>query len=90
VESAAYFVVAEALTNVARHASATRASVSVVEHEDLIVVEVCDDGIGGADLASGTGLEGLADRVDSIDGRMELRSPLGGPTVVRAELPCAS
>jgi signal transduction histidine kinase len=90
VESAAYFVVAEALTNVARHASATRASVSVVEHEDLIVVEVCDDGIGGADLASGTGLAGLADRVDSIDGRMELRSPLGGPTVVRAELPCAS
>jgi signal transduction histidine kinase len=90
VESAAYFVVAEALTNVARHASATRASVSIVEYDGRVIVEISDDGIGGADVAIGTGLAGLADRVDSIDGRMEVRSPLGGPTVVRAELPCAS
>jgi signal transduction histidine kinase len=90
VESAAYFVVAEALTNVARHAVATRASVFVCEIEDVVVVEIADDGIGGADPANGTGLAGLADRIDSIEGRLEVRSPLGGPTVVRAELPCAS
>ena len=90
VESAAYFVVAEALTNVARHASATRASVTVCGIEDLLVVEIADDGIGGADPANGTGLAGLADRIDSIEGRLEVRSPLGGPTMVRAELPCAS
>jgi len=90
VESAAYFVVAEALTNVTRHAAATRASVSVSEVADMVVVEVADDGIGGADPANGTGLAGLADRIDSIEGRLEVRSPLGGPTVVQAELPCAS
>jgi signal transduction histidine kinase len=90
VESAAYFVVAEALTNVARHATATRASVSVVGGHERVVVEITDDGVGGADAAHGTGLAGLAHRVGSIDGTLEVRSPPGGPTVVRAELPCAS
>jgi signal transduction histidine kinase len=90
VESAAYFVVAEALTNVARHAAATRASVSVTGGDEQVVVEITDDGVGGADLANGTGLSGLSDRVGSIDGSLEVLSPPGGPTVVRAELPCAS
>jgi signal transduction histidine kinase len=90
VESAAYFVVAEALTNVSRHAVATRASVCVSETDGMVVVEIADDGVGGADPAHGTGLAGLSERIDSIEGRLEVRSPLGGPTVVRAELPCAS
>jgi signal transduction histidine kinase len=90
VESAAYFVVAEALTNVTRHAAATRASVSVVGDDNRVVVEITDDGAGGADPADGTGLAGLTERVGSIDGRLEVLSPPGGPTVVRAELPCAS
>jgi signal transduction histidine kinase len=90
VESAAYFVVSEALTNVTRHAAATRASVGVAEIDGMVVVEIADDGVGGADPAHGTGLVGLGERIDSIEGRLEVRSPLGGPTVVRAELPCAS
>jgi len=90
VESAAYFVVSEALANVARHAHATRASVSVVRAGDRLVVEVRDDGIGGADPQGGTGLAGLADRVASLDGTIAVLSPEGGPTTVLVELPCAS
>jgi signal transduction histidine kinase len=90
VESAAYFVVSEALTNVTRHAAATRATVSVSEGTGQVVVEIVDDGVGGADPAAGTGLAGLAGRVDSIDGHLEVDSPPGGPTTIRAELPCAS
>jgi signal transduction histidine kinase len=90
VESAAYFVVAEALTNATRHAAATRAKVSVVDQHDHAVVEISDDGVGGADPSKGTGLAGLAGRIDGIDGRMTIDSPEGGPTVIRAELPCAS
>ena len=89
-ESAAYFVVAEALTNVARHAAATMVTVAVTGTADHIVVEITDDGLGGADPTRGTGLTGLADRVDSVDGHIEVRSPHGGPTIIRAELPCAS
>jgi signal transduction histidine kinase len=88
VESTAYFVVAEALTNAAKHARAGEITVRIVREGDLLVVEVADDGTGGADPARGSGLHGLADRVAAIDGRLMLTSPPGGPTVVRAELPC--
>jgi signal transduction histidine kinase len=88
VESAAYFVVAEALTNVAKHSDATRASVNVACRDDRLVLEVADDGSGGADPSAGTGLAGLADRVAGLDGRLYVASPPGGPTLVRAELPC--
>jgi signal transduction histidine kinase len=89
VEVAAYFVVCEALTNVARHSGATRAAVSGRLAEDRLVVEVGDDGRGGADPARGSGLTGLADRVSVAAGRLTLTSPPGGPTLLRVELPCA-
>jgi signal transduction histidine kinase len=88
VESTAYFVVAEALTNAAKHARAGEITVHIARRDDLLVVEVTDDGDGGADPARGSGLRGLADRVAAIDGRLTVTSPAGGPTVVRAELPC--
>jgi signal transduction histidine kinase len=88
VESIAYFVVAEALTNAAKHAGAGEITVRIARRGDLLVVEVADDGVGGADPARGSGLRGLADRVAAIDGRLTVTSPQGGPTVVRAELPC--
>ena len=88
VESTAYFVVAEALTNAAKHARAGEITVRIARRDDLLVVEVADDGAGGADPARGSGLRGLADRVAAIDGRLTVTSPAGGPTVVRAELPC--
>ena len=90
VESAAYFVVNEALTNVARHAMATRAHVSIARAGDRLVVEVRDDGIGGADATNGTGLQGLRDRVAGLGGSMYVISPDGGPTTISVELPCAS
>ena len=90
VESAAYFVVAEALTNAAKHARAAEIGVRIARHRDLLIVEVIDDGVGGADPAKGTGLRGLADRVAAVDGRLAITSPPGGPTVIRAELPCGS
>ena len=89
VEAIAYFVVAEALTNVAKHARATRAEVSVTRHGDVLRVLVRDDGAGGADPA-GEGLAGLADRIAGVDGRLSVHSPAGGPTVIEAELPCES
>ncbi|MEH1164234.1 sensor domain-containing protein [Micromonospora sp. CPCC 205539] len=88
VETTAYFVVSEALGNVARHAEATRAEVHLSRAGQDLVVEVADDGRGGADPARGTGLTGLADRVAAADGRLLLASPPGGPTLVRVELPC--
>jgi signal transduction histidine kinase len=88
VESTAYFVVAEALTNAAKHARAGEITVRIARRDDLLVVEVTDDGDGGADPEHGSGLRGLADRVAAIDGRLTVTSPAGGPTVVRAELPC--
>jgi hypothetical protein len=89
VESASYFVVAEALTNVARYAEATCAEVSVTRADGQVEVEVSDDGVGGADPAAGSGLRGLADRVAALDGRLEVISPQGEGTVVRAVIPCA-
>ncbi len=88
LESAAYFAVCEALTNVTKHAGAQRAAVRLRLDGSTLVVEVRDDGLGGAD-AAGPGLSGLADRVSVVDGRLYLSSPPGGPTVVRAEIPCA-
>ena len=90
VESAAYFVVAEALTNVARHAHATRASVAIARAGDRLIVEVRDDGIGGADPSGGTGLQGLRDRVTALGGTVHIVSPDGGPTTLLVDLPCAS
>jgi signal transduction histidine kinase len=90
VESAAYFVVAEALTNIARHAHATRANVSIARAGDRLVVEVRDDGVGGADPDRGTGLRGLRDRVTALGGNMHLVSPDRGPTTLLVDLPCAS
>ncbi len=88
-EAIAYFIVAEALTNVAKHARATRAEVEVSRRGDVLRVVIRDDGIGGAD-PQGQGLAGLADRLAGVDGRLSVRSPAGGPTVIEAELPCAS
>lgn len=90
VEAVAYFIVAEALTNIARHAHAKRAVVSVVRRGDSLIVEVRDDGVGGADATRGSGLAGLGDRVAALDGEFRVRSPAGGPTSVVAELPCDS
>ncbi len=90
VEAVAYFVVSEALTNVAKHAQAQSVDIDVRRRGDLLLVEVRDDGLGGADPAGGTGLRGLAQRVRSVDGRWSVESPPGGPTVIRAELPCES
>lgn len=90
VEAVAYFVVSEALANVARHSGASRAAVDVALRGDRLHVTVADDGTGGADPAEGTGLRGLADRVRSIDGTFTLDSPQGGATTIEVELPCAS
>jgi signal transduction histidine kinase len=89
VETAAYFVVAEAIANAAKHAEATKISVRIVRDADRLVVEVTDDGRGGADLG-GSGLAGLRRRVEALDGTLAVTSPSGGGTVLRAELPCAS
>jgi signal transduction histidine kinase len=88
VEVAAYFAVCEALANLAKHSRATRASVWGRLLDGVLVLEVRDDGAGGADPAGGTGLTGLADRVAVVDGRLLLSSPPGGPTLVRMEIPC--
>ena len=89
VEAAAYYVVAEALSNAGKHAGASSVCVLVEQGPDRLAVEVADDGAGGAGVRSGGGLEGLADRIAALDGRLMVESPPGGGTVVRAELPCA-
>ncbi len=90
VELAAYFVASEALTNVAKYAQATTASVRVSRQGRNAVIEIADDGVGGADGARGSGLRGLADRVEALDGRLTVISPPGAGTTVIAELPCGS
>ncbi|HZC14678.1 MAG TPA: histidine kinase [Thermoleophilaceae bacterium] len=87
VEAAAYYVVSEALTNVARHARAEQAVVRVARSDGLLRVEIEDDGVGGADLGGGSGLRGLADRVGALDGTLDVESGNGRGTVVRATLP---
>ncbi|MFC4070333.1 sensor histidine kinase [Actinoplanes subglobosus] len=88
VESAAYFVVSEALANLARHSGAGRGTISGGYAGRTLTVEIADDGSGGADIEAGTGLLGLADRVSVVGGRLSMSSPLGGPTRVIVEIPC--
>jgi signal transduction histidine kinase len=92
VESTAYFIVGECLTNIAKHAGATEVKVNAWREErpsgDQVIVEITDDGQGGASMRPGGGLSGLADRAATIDGVMTVVSPIGGPTVIRADLPC--
>jgi signal transduction histidine kinase len=88
VEVAAYFMVSECLTNVAKYAHASAASVDVVRTNGALVVEVADDGVGGATNNGGSGLRGLADRVEALGGHLEVTSPVGNGTRVRAEIPC--
>ncbi|RSM55648.1 sensor histidine kinase [Actinoplanes sp. ATCC 53533] len=90
VEVTAYFVVVEALANVAKHSEATRAAVSAGVRGGRLHLDVRDDGRGGADPERGTGLTGLADRVAAVDGTVALSSPPGGPTLLHVEIPCAS
>jgi signal transduction histidine kinase len=87
VEACAYFVTAEALTNVAKYARASFASVELSVEDDRLRVQVRDDGVGGADPTTGTGLRGLRDRVDALDGDLEIDSPPGGGTTVTVEVP---
>jgi signal transduction histidine kinase len=83
-------VIAEALSNVAKHAHATHAEVRVSRDDGCVVVEARDDGVGGASMANGTGMRGLADRVGALDGTIICHSPAGQGTLLRAEIPCAS
>ena len=87
VEAAAYFLIAEALTNVAKYARASGARISISASEGSVVVEVSDDGVGGADPATGSGLRGLADRVEALGGSLEVSSPDGAGTSLKAEIP---
>jgi signal transduction histidine kinase len=88
VETAAYYVVAEGLANVIKHAHATHARIAVAMDNGRAVVQVGDDGRGGADTAGGSGLSGLRDRVEALDGSLAVESPRGGGTTLRAEFPC--
>ena len=90
VAFAAYFVASEALANVAKYAHASAATVSLRRTATGVVVEITDDGVGGADPARGSGLRGLADRVEALDGRLTVSSPPGAGTVITAEMPCRS
>ena len=90
VEIAAYFAVSEALANVAKYADATHATVDIGHDDGRLVIDVTDDGRGGACPEHGSGLRGLADRVGALDGRLEVHSPLGAGTRVHVEIPCAA
>jgi signal transduction histidine kinase len=89
IEVAAYYVVSESLANIGKHARAASASIDVNRTDGVLVVEVADDGVGGADTERGAGLRGLADRVESLGGKLRVWSPTGGGTRLRAEMPCA-
>jgi signal transduction histidine kinase len=88
LEVAAYYVVSESLANIGKHAEATSATIAVARADGQLVVEIVDDGVGGADSERGSGLRGLADRVEALDGRLRVWTPHGGGTRVRAEMPC--
>ena len=87
MEASVYFFVSEALTNVVKHAQAASATVSIGASNGGLTVEVCDDGVGGAQAGVGTGLRGLGDRVGALDGTLEVDSPPGGGTLLRARIP---
>ena len=87
VEAAAFYLICESLANVAKHANASKATISVVRSDGRVVIEVADDGVGGADAAKGSGLRGLVDRVEALDGTLELQSERAGGTRLRAEIP---
>jgi signal transduction histidine kinase len=88
VEVTAYYVVSESLANVGKHARASAVAVDVADEDGVLVVQVTDDGIGGADTEKGTGLRGLADRVEALDGQLRVWTSRGGGTRVQAEIPC--
>jgi signal transduction histidine kinase len=88
-EVAAYYVISESLANIGKHAQASSATVDVAQRNGEVVVEVVDNGVGGADTEGGSGLRGLADRVEALGGRLRIWTPIGGGTRVRAEIPCA-
>jgi signal transduction histidine kinase len=88
LEVAAYYVISESLTNAAKHAQASKITVQVGISDGMLIVEVVDDGIGGADSERGSGLRGLADRVEALNGSLRIWSTIGKGTRVRAELPC--
>jgi signal transduction histidine kinase len=89
IEVAAFYVVSESLANIGKHARAGSASIDVNRLDGTVVVEVVDDGVGGADSERGSGLRGLADRVEALGGTLRVWSPAGGGTRLRAEMPCA-
>jgi signal transduction histidine kinase len=89
VEATAYFIVSEALTNVAKHAGASEVTISLRQNDGTLLIEVADDGVGGADPALGSGLQGLADRAAALGGRLRVESPPGNGTRVMADVPCA-
>ncbi|WP_026246898.1 MULTISPECIES: sensor histidine kinase [unclassified Streptomyces] len=88
LETTMYYLISEALTNIAKHSGAQRAQVNGRCHADLLTLYILDNGRGGVDLEGGTGLTGLADRVKAIDGRIQVSSPVGGPTLLHVEVPC--
>ncbi|MBF8193097.1 sensor domain-containing protein [Nonomuraea sp. K274] len=88
VENAVYFVCAETLTNVAKHSRATVCTIQLCRIGDVLMLTIGDDGVGGAHVAKGHGLAGLADRLRAVDGELSVKSPDGGPTIVVAEVPC--
>jgi signal transduction histidine kinase len=88
LEVAAYYLVSESLANIGKHAQATSAMIDVARSNGRVIVEIVDDGVGGADTERGSGLRGLADRVEALDGRLRVWTPVGHGTRVRAEIPC--
>ncbi|MER7109301.1 sensor histidine kinase, partial [Streptomyces sp. NPDC000229] len=87
IEGIAYFTVSELLQNVSKHSRASRATVDVWRVDDRLMLQVADDGRGGAEVTEGSGLAGLTERLDAVDGILAVHSPAGGPTTVTAELP---
>ncbi|HLT18569.1 MAG TPA: ATP-binding protein, partial [Thermomicrobiales bacterium] len=90
VESNAYFIIAEGLTNIARHSQATRARVAIRQENGTLLIDIEDDGVGGAEVAAGTGLTGMFDRVAALEGKLHVDSPEGEGTRIHVELPCES
>ncbi|MGW8376699.1 sensor domain-containing protein [Streptomyces sp. ODS28] len=90
LETTMYYLITEAMTNIAKHSGAATARIHGRCHADLLTLDITDDGRGGVDPGAGTGVTGLADRVTALDGRMRVSSPAGGPTLLHVEVPCRS